>query len=891
MNYKSLILAAMAGLTLASCVKDVESPEVGEIRDAKLEQIQSATDLNKAQAAAIAKLADAEAALMAAQTEAEQAQAAYLKAQTELVKAQTEGQNIANEKALAELEAALLEAQLRKEKAQAALERLALETERALIEAQQQLLNAKRNYANSKNGYLTTLANSYANAVMTLNEAQSYLITLKGYLASAEQQLTPNLNETREKQVLYYNRMIAREEAYLAYLKENLNLNEEERAAKIDELLDAAEELYVVYKEKNDLYLSLLNERNNKRTMANIYVDYSSDSPINTPVEVWSVDNYYYFNGAIQSKTNIENETIHSYSYNDVENKDQLIAFAKGNKQRVQKNMKSEDGEYSFWYNEYSHITVTDAEAVKVVAEAGKAKIAKEHETAVKNINSDIAISDKNIEMLNSEIAKYDAKTAEYKAELKKQNAAYEEADAKYAEAFQAVLAYLNEVDSEVATALAVKNDADNKVTSIEGNIATLKSNITYLKGTIAADEETVAQTSKKVADEMPDLKKALEAAQKADAEAKAAVEKKEAEVAELKKAMDEAYAAYWQKHLENLAGKVEDATEVTKLHDAYIEAQGKYNTADGELTSLKGEASTAATALTAAEDAVKTLNDSLATAEKTLADNKKALADYEAKLAKAEAELEAAKVVAEEANAAYEKAAAYYSKDEKYIALSNANIDAWSVRDEISQKRYSIYASIDSIENTEIEYVRILASPTSYYFYNNVNYATLVWLLSTQKSNKESYEENLVKAEKNFADFNEKMDKKVEDIISYAEDVEEQSKYFAEQNELEIKTAEAYLAQAPANTEYNKVTTEISALEAEAEAAVANIKKAEENIEYYKKQIEQWLETTADEQIVANLKAEIAAYEKLIEAYTIAADEAKAALDAALAEYAEDVE
>ena len=140
-------------------------------------------------------------------------------------------------------------------------------------------------------------------------------------------------------------------------------------------------------------------------------------------------------------------------------------------------------------------------------------------------------------------------------------------------------------------------------------------------------------------------------------------------------------------------------------------------------------------------------------------------------------------------------------------------------------------------------------------------------------------------------ADFNEKMDKKVENIISYAEGVEEQSKYLAEQNELEVKTAEAYLAQAPAYTEYNKVTTEISALEAEAEAAVANIKKAEENIEYYKKQIEQWLETTADEQIVANLKAEIAAYEKLIEAYTIAADEAKAALDAALAEYAEDVE
>lgn len=890
MNYKSLILAAMAGLTLASCVKDVESPEVGEIRDAKLEQIQSATDLNKAQAAAIAKLADAEAALMAAQTEAEQAQAAYLKAQTELVKAQTEGQNIANEKALAELEAALLEAQLRKEKAQAALERLALETERALIEAQQQLLDAKRSYANSKNSYLTTLADNYANAVMALNSAQSYLITLKGYLASAEQQLTPNLNEIREKNVLYYNRMIAREEAYLAYLKENLNLNEEERAAKIDELLDAAEELYVVYKEKNDLYLSLLNERNNKRPTANMYVDLNYYSPINTPVEVW-IDNYYNFYGAIQSKTNIENETIYSYSYTDVEDKDQLIAFAKGNKQRVQKTMKSEDGEYSFGYNEYSHITVTDAEAVKVVAEAGKAKIAKEHEARVKNINNDIAVSDKNIEMLNSEIAKYDAKTAEYKAELKKQNAAYEEADAKYAEAFQAVLAYLNEVDSEVATALAVKNDADNKVTSIEGNIATLKSNITNLKGDIAADEVTVAQTSKKVADEMPDLKKALEAAQKADAEAKAAVEKKEAEVAELKKAMDEAYAAYWQKHLENLAGKVEDATEVTKLHDAYIEAQGKYNTADGELTSLKGEASTAATALTAAEDAVKTLNDSLATAEKTLADNKKDLAENEAKLAKAEAELEAAKAVAEEANAAYEKASADYKKDEKYIALDSAWDDAWNVRNEISQKRYSIYASITSIEDAEIEYVRILFSPTSYYQYINVNYATLVGLLSTQKSNKETYEANLVKAEKNFADFNEKMDKKVEDIISYAESVEEQSKYLAEQNELEVKTAEAYLAQAPAYTEYNKVTTEISALEAEAEAAVANIKKAEENIEYYKKQIEQWLETTADEQIVANLKAEIAAYEKLIEVYTIAADEAKAALDAALAEYAEDVE
>lgn len=878
MNYRSLILAAMAGLTLASCVKDVESPEVGEIRDAKLEQIQSATDLNKAQAAAIAKLADAEAALMAAQTEAEQAQAAYLKAQTELVKAQTEGQNIANEKALAELEAALLEAQLRKEKAQAALERLALETERALIEAQQQLLNAKRNYANSKNSYLTTLADNYATAVMTLNSAQSYLITLKGNLASAEQQLV-GVNETREKQILDKNRELAREEAYLAYLKENLNLNDEERAAKIEELLKKSEELYIPYMEKLDIAKDLNDERQKGRNAL-------QGANINTILRAFSATTPNYSFSVSYSGVN----DIHSYKYSDIDGKNQSIVFAEGAQSTYPKNLI--DGKYSIPYNEYSVPTITNAEAAKTVAEVGKAKIAKQHEANVKSINSYIAVSDKNIEMLNSEIAKYDAKTAEYKAELKKQNAAYEEADAKLAEAFQALIAYLNEVDSEVATALAVKNDADNKVTSIEGNITTLKSNITNLKGTIAADEVTVAQTSKKVADEMPDLKKALEAAQKADAEAKAAVEKKEAEVAELKKAMDEAYAAYWQKHLEDLAGKVEDATVVTKLYDAYVEAQGKYTTADGELTSLKGEASAAAGALATAEGAVKNLNDSMATAEKTLADKKKALAENEAKLAKAEAELEAAKVAAEEANAAYEKASADYSKDEKYIALDSANDDAWNVRYEISQKINSINASIASIENTKIEYVRIFTSPTTGVMYPNVNYATLVQLLSIQKSYKETDEGTLAGYEKDFADFNEQIDKAVSAIewrIANFNNEEVVAKA-VEQNELEIKTAEAYLAANIAKEEYNKVIAEISALEAAPEAD-ANIKEAETRIENLKKQIEKWLETTTDEQIVANLKAEIAAQEKLIEAYTIAADEAKAALDAALAEYAEDVE
>lgn len=93
MNYKSLIMAVLAGALVAtSCMKNLESASVTKVRDAKAEELKSLAELNKAQAAAATTLANAEASLKLAQAKVAEAQAAKLNAETEMLKAQLEYQ-------------------------------------------------------------------------------------------------------------------------------------------------------------------------------------------------------------------------------------------------------------------------------------------------------------------------------------------------------------------------------------------------------------------------------------------------------------------------------------------------------------------------------------------------------------------------------------------------------------------------------------------------------------------------------------------------------------------------------------------------------------------------------------------------------------------------------
>ena len=86
-----LIALSLAGIILLpSCVKDIESPSVTAVREAKAAELQSIASLNNANAQAAITLANAEAALKAAEAKSKEAEAQKIAAEAELIKVQAE---------------------------------------------------------------------------------------------------------------------------------------------------------------------------------------------------------------------------------------------------------------------------------------------------------------------------------------------------------------------------------------------------------------------------------------------------------------------------------------------------------------------------------------------------------------------------------------------------------------------------------------------------------------------------------------------------------------------------------------------------------------------------------------------------------------------------------
>ena len=122
MRFKALFAGVLIGaIALSSCVKNVESPEVTALRNARADEIRALAEYHRAEAAAATTLANAQAAL-------DQAQAAYIAAQT-----QTEQANAASAKAQAEID--LQRAQYEKELAE-------LQYQIQLLQLQQELAAA-----------------------------------------------------------------------------------------------------------------------------------------------------------------------------------------------------------------------------------------------------------------------------------------------------------------------------------------------------------------------------------------------------------------------------------------------------------------------------------------------------------------------------------------------------------------------------------------------------------------------------------------------------------------------------------------------------------------------------------------------------------------------------
>lgn len=198
----------LGALTLNSCVDDTESASVTAVRQAKVEQLKSIADYNKAQAEAAVILANAEAAAKEAAAELDKANAALAQAEAEYRNAQTE-------EAKARAEEALANAQVAKARAEAELQTIAAQLEIDLINQKKNLLIAQQEYeAAVKKGdqdkidELTILFTAYQTASSTLLGVQQDLARNKIDLAKQQAGLT-TVEENIQKQIANYNEYIA----------------------------------------------------------------------------------------------------------------------------------------------------------------------------------------------------------------------------------------------------------------------------------------------------------------------------------------------------------------------------------------------------------------------------------------------------------------------------------------------------------------------------------------------------------------------------------------------------------------------------------------------------------------------------------------------------------
>ena len=207
------LAAGAVALGAVSCVNDVESSSVTEVRQAKAAQLQSIAELNKAQAEAAKTTANAEAALKAAQAEYEKAMAAYQQALADKTGAEAEA----------------IRAQMKQEQ-----EKFAIEIERIKAQAELQiagyrlsLKKTEQEIADLADARIQKLFSNYRSLITDLSNERELLLNEQTNKLKAESGLVSSQALAAQTEV-QYNRLIAGRKAYI----EILNAHKEHRADK-----------------------------------------------------------------------------------------------------------------------------------------------------------------------------------------------------------------------------------------------------------------------------------------------------------------------------------------------------------------------------------------------------------------------------------------------------------------------------------------------------------------------------------------------------------------------------------------------------------------------------------------------------------------------------------
>ena len=269
MQHKALFVAMLVGsIGLASCVKNIESQSVTDVRNAKAKQIESVAKLNEAAAQAEVIKANAEATIAAAQAKLLEAQAKQAEANAALIQAQAELQAVniqiqlvkleeekvilqakkaELQKLIAEYEAsiALAEAQMqeylnRLANAEAQAEIDALKNQAELLKQEKLLAAAAASLEDELRARVTTVWNNYSTAVNNYNSKSVELVKKEAELAKLQAKAVDNRKIT-------YDEIVA-QEAKIARLEEELEVMEEyleKTSDEIKELIEPAREALI----------------------------------------------------------------------------------------------------------------------------------------------------------------------------------------------------------------------------------------------------------------------------------------------------------------------------------------------------------------------------------------------------------------------------------------------------------------------------------------------------------------------------------------------------------------------------------------------------------------------------------------------------------------------
>lgn len=663
-------------MVFASCVKDIESASVTNVRNAKAAELNSIAAYNNALAEAAVITANAEAALKAAQAEYQRAQIELVKAQAELIKVQTEEERTRIELLIVQLEVAQAEAAARLEEIARQAE-LELEQHKlALLRAQQQYNEFAQQLEEQERAHLLAVSSEFTLAAQELIELQVEKVELEASIASLEAGIK-NAEEALTKQI---EAALSR----LQYLDAQIESYEKYLTADPNELYAALEDAYYKYDQATIAKADAATILNNTTTKFN---------------EAW--------NAVYNSKYNEGFYNLSSYASSNFNLwwVDGKIGYYKDNITFVPlfkyQNNITKDVVYNGYITETIEYTPAEVytEGFTEVLDAKAAAATAKHELTVKNLTADKESSQATADAYKKRMD--DAYPESLQKEIKE---AYDKATEEIEEAQKAAEELYNTYRILASTAGCNESvnwtKADNAVTAAQEEYDACKEVLNNMPGTIANDKNNLEWAKVYVSQRQgyidntikPELEKADSLVEvytaKVDSVANviAAFKLDEKEAAK-NKALLEYYAhindkdggaAYWQKYI--------DAVEA---YNAVINDE-KYQQAVGEKQNFQNyldwtlipTANSWKQELVNNENWLEDDNEWLTTCTTTLEEHEAALAKAELEIEGLESKLELAMEELDKANKAYDDV---YNLWDAYIDATTKVYTLISERDAIA--------------------------------------------------------------------------------------------------------------------------------------------------------------------------------------------------------------